>query len=94
MREIENAAANGLFFSEVVTVAYTPQGIDLWVGSHRPSSFHRSQGAHQNLLRHGCAASERRSLQQELLNDKAVSKPILLSEKIESLVDREGKEIL
>ncbi len=29
IREIENAAANGLFFSEIVTVAYTSQGINL-----------------------------------------------------------------
>lgn len=29
VKEIEKAAVNGLFFSEIVTVAYTPQGVSL-----------------------------------------------------------------
>jgi transcriptional regulator with XRE-family HTH domain len=44
VKEIEKAAVNGLFFSEIVTVAYTPQGVSLCenfgmeVIGHQPSS--------------------------------------------------------
>lgn len=49
VREVQRAAANGLFFEEVVAVAYTPQGHDLCRGfGLSPSVVHGSAATGSN----------------------------------------------